>query len=165
MDRYYYLISSLPLLQFSKAPALDSQGFIHEAGKWLSHADLAALSRAAVNNFNQESGDTPLLRKYKEFEYALRARLAAYRKAKKQNSDYALSRDLSSVIQEGGNPLEIEKKLLRLRWDFLEGLGMGHFFDADFLVVYYLKLQLLERLFQFNKEAGRANLRVYSVVE
>jgi len=69
------------------------------------------------------------------------------------------------IIQEGKNPLEIEKRLMRAQWDFLEEQEIGHFFDLDFLIIYYLKLQILERMFSFNKEKGQQNLEAYSLVE
>ncbi|MGD9015650.1 MAG: hypothetical protein PVI33_06480, partial [Candidatus Omnitrophota bacterium] len=76
MDKYYYLIASLPLLKFTEAPFLSGTSFITEAKKWLSPDDFAILSKVDINNFLIDEKDTPLLRKWKEFEYSNRSELA-----------------------------------------------------------------------------------------
>jgi hypothetical protein len=165
MDKYYYLIASLPLLKFMGLPPISRENFILEAKKWLSREDYITLSSVSINNFFHNPKDTPLLREWKDFEYSTRVELASYRRAKKQHSEYKIKKDLSAIIQEGDNPLETENKLLSLKWNFLEEQEIGHFFDLDFLIIYYLKLQMLERLASFNKEKGKQNLEAYSLVE
>ena len=123
------------------------------------------LSRVDINNFLEDTKDTALLRRWKNFEYSTRVELAFYRKTKRQNAEHKIRKELSSIIQEGRNPLEIERGLLHLKWDFLEEQEIEHFFDLDFLIIYYLKLQILERLGSFNKEKGKQNLEAYSQVE
>ena len=49
---------------------------------------------------------------------------------------------------------EVEKKLLEWRWNFIEELSTYHYFDLEFLVLYLLKLQILEKLSLFDKERG-----------
>ena len=165
MDKYYYLIASLPLLKFAEPPSLSREDFMNEAGKWIAKEDLMILSRTDINNFLRAPTDTPLVSRWKDFEYATRLQLAFYRRAKKQNTEYRMRKDLSSIIQESRDPLEIETRLLRVKWDFLEEQEIGHFFDLDFLIVYYLKLQILKRLASFNKEKGKQNLAAYSLVQ
>jgi hypothetical protein len=41
--------------------------------------------------------------------------------------------------------LEAEKILDQARWNFLDALSFGHYFDFDYLLVYGLKLKILER--------------------
>jgi len=165
MDKYYYIIASLPLLKFTEPPAISSKNFITESEKWLSLDDFAILSKVDINNFLINEKDTPLLKKWKEFESLIRRELAFYRRAKRQGAEYKIRKDLTSIIQESSNPLEIEIKLLGIRWDFLEEQEIEHFFDLDFLVIYYLKLQILERLASFHKEKGKQRFEIYSAVE
>ena len=40
------------------------------------------------------------------------------------------------------------------RWEKLDGLSVGHYFDIDWLVVYMLKLLVLERNGKMTKEEG-----------
>ena len=165
MDKYYYLTASLPLLKFTEAPLITREDFIAEAEKWLSGEDFFILSKVDINNFLQDYKYTPLLKEYKEFEYSTREELALFRTARRQNIEYKMRKDLSGIIQEDINPLEIERKLLLLRWNFLEEQEIGHFFDLDFLIIYYLKLQILERLASFNKEKGKERFEIFSKVE
>jgi len=68
------------------------------------------------------------------------------------------------VIKEG-NPLEIEKKLLLLRWNLIEEKQQEHHFDLEFLILYFLKLQILDRLSSFNKEKGQEIFQKISKVD
>ena len=79
--------------------------------------------------------------------------------------EYKIRKDLSEIIQGDDNPLEIERRLLHLRWNFLEEQEIGHFFDLHFLIIYYLKLQLLQRLFSFDKQKGKVRFEANSLVE
>jgi hypothetical protein len=58
------------------------------------------------------------------------------------------------------NPLEAERLLNRARWQFLEELEVGHYFDVERLVIYSLKLQLLERIALHDQEKGREQFEV-----
>ena len=165
MDKYYYLVSSLPLLKFAERPFLTKEEFIIEARKWLEDADFIILSKADINNFLEHKKDIPTLKKYKKFELSLREELASYRKVRIKKVEYKIRKDLSDIIQDNKNPLEIEIGLLFLRWEFLNEEEVGHFFDLSFLIIYYLKLQILERLFSFDKEKGKERLEAYSSVE
>ncbi len=57
------------------------------------------------------------------------------------------------------NPLDAELLLNNARWQFIEELSAGHFFDLEFLVAYRLKLQLQERRAMFEEEKGFAAYR------
>jgi hypothetical protein len=165
MDKYYYLIASLPLLKFMEPPSITREVFLAQVEKWLSVEDFILLNEADINNFLHHPKDTLLLRRWKDFEYSTRAQLAFYRRAKRQNAEYRIRKDLGSIIQESSNPFQTEIKLSRLKWDFLEEQEIEHFFDLDFLIIYYLKLQILERLFSFDKQKGKEKFEVFSQVE
>ena len=64
---------------------------------------------------------------------------------------------LTSSVQWATNqesPVESELSLDRLRWERIEALSKGHYFDIDYLITYALKLQLLERWERINSEGG-----------
>ncbi len=54
-----------------------------------------------------------------------------------------------------GSPADAEDALGRARWSILDRLEVGHYFDIDTLVIYHLRLQLLERKARMNDETGR----------
>jgi hypothetical protein len=65
------------------------------------------------------------------------------------------------MAMETESPREADELLDRARWRWLNEFEALHFFDLERLVIHALKLQLLERRWQFNKEAGRKALSGY----
>ncbi len=153
MDKYYYLIAQLPMLFFEKPALMGIEAFLEEAAKWLSRRDNQQLVKIQYDDIFRPSKGQRSLRKVKTFESALRNDLALWRRSMKEGGDYKPSQTPPSARE--GNPLEVEKKLLRLRWDFITELEKDHHFDFDTVALYYLKLQILGRLFRFEKEKGR----------
>ena len=43
------------------------------------------------------------------------------------------------------------------RWQIVDRLESGHYFDVDFFSAYYLKLQILERKGLFDYQVGKTN--------
>ena len=158
MDKYYYFASQLPFLRFPEKSFVDEDFFLKEALKWLSPRDMGVLSGLDINDFKVRGIDPPFLRRYKDFEYRLRYDLSLLRRP--QEGRYTSSR-LRQVL-EGRNPLEAEKELMRLRWEFIEEQELDHYSDMDFFIAYFLKLQILKRFFSFNKDIGSEKFRDYS---
>ncbi|MGQ9561010.1 MAG: DUF2764 family protein [Candidatus Oleimicrobiaceae bacterium] len=153
MDKHYYLVSQLPTLYFDRETYLTVDAFLQEAAKWLSAAEYAVLAAVDFTDVTVAQHCPTVLARYKDFERHLRSDLAAWRQAQRAGQEYRPSTFPLSLVREG-NPLEIEKRLLRLRWDFIEQQESEHHFDLEFLILYMLKLQILRRLFTFNKEKG-----------
>ena len=153
MDKYYFLIAELPTLFFGKEPEISVEYFLAEAEKWMNAKDFQILSRVDINDYLWNPKNPRVLRDYLDFEEKLRSDIAQFRESKKQDLDYKPASFPASVIKEG-NPLEIETKLLELRWSVIDEMEREHHFDLGFLVLYYLKLQILRRYFTFNKEEG-----------
>lgn len=153
MDKHYYLIAQLPALFFGKETYMTIAVFLQEAERWLNRKEYALLSRVDLDDTRFLADDPQTLRDYKQLEFSLRSELALWRNARRLGQEYRPTSFPLSLFEEG-NPLEIEIRLLRLRWDFLEEQEVGHHFDFDLLVLYYLKLQILRRLATFDKIKG-----------
>lgn len=159
MDKYFYFVSELPFLQFGKEAGIKREDFLSEAKKWLTDKGISVLYKSNINEFSGYKSHLPsFLKDYMDFKYDIRKPIALWRKKKKSGEDYKLSGKVGEIISQG-NPLEVEKKLLKWQWDFLDDKETGHAFDLEFLVSYFLKLQLLERLFSFDKEKGESKFR------
>jgi len=150
MDKCYYFVSQLPFLIFGQESYIDRERFLDEAKKWLSGKDFSTISGVSLNDFYPRDGDNEVLAKYKNFERTLREGIASFRK---NESRTGTSFNLN--LNEG-TPLEIERTLLHLRWEFIESLEEGHFFDLEILILHFLKTQVLERLLTFDREKGTA---------
>ncbi|MFH1767698.1 MAG: DUF2764 family protein [Candidatus Omnitrophota bacterium] len=155
MDRYYYFVSQLTYLFFGMDLPLDKKDFFKQSAIWLSGSDLNQLARADINDFDIKPDDDPIIKEYKSFEFTLRDRIARYRKAVIDGDEYQLPEGLEQTVGEG-NPLEVEKKLLLMRWRFIEEKEIFHYYDRGALIVYFYKLQILQRMAAFNKERGKA---------
>ncbi|MCK9243690.1 MAG: DUF2764 family protein [Candidatus Marinimicrobia bacterium] len=160
MDKYYYLIAQLPVLYFGRESALTMEQFLDEAAKWLSLDDFSRLEKVDLQATEINKNDPPIIRQVKDFELELRLELVNWRTAQKKNRDYKIMTFPANLVREG-NPLAVEKNLLLWRWQFLEALEIGHHFDLDFLILYYLRLQILKRLFIFDKKLGREKYQQY----
>jgi hypothetical protein len=153
MDKYYYLVSLLPTLVFDKSPEISFDYFMTEAEKWTSPRDLSILSNLDIRDVTDKQSDTRVLREYKQLETAVRSDLAEWRKQKQNGKEYKPSAFPASLISDV-NPLQAERNLLQLRWDFLSEKEREHHFDLDSLILYNLKLQIQRRLMSFDKEKG-----------
>ncbi|MBI5415752.1 MAG: DUF2764 family protein [Candidatus Omnitrophica bacterium] len=54
---------------------------------------------------------------------------------------------------------EAEKILSKARWQFLEELGMEHYYDFEGVFIYYLKLEILKRHQEYGSPEGRNRLQ------
>ncbi len=62
---------------------------------------------------------------------------------------------LAREAMKDSSPLKVEFSLLQIRWNFLEDYIVGHYFDLTALIIYGLKLQLLERKGLFTVDKGQ----------
>lgn len=158
---YYYLVSSLPYLEFEKEISVSAGDFIFECEKWLGGRDLEILHGVNIDSIGLDVKDSFVVKEWKEFNKGLKEDLAGVRRSKKSlvgekvSSAYpAGSVSRYREIFEENTPLLMEKKMERIRWDFIEWYESWYDFDINRLVLYLLKLQILERLAGFNKEKG-----------
>ncbi|HDQ45588.1 MAG TPA: DUF2764 family protein [bacterium] len=163
MDKYYYLVAQLPSLVFDRENPISVQTFLEEAEKWLSVSDFRALKQARLDDPENRSGGPGVWRRYGEFESRFRRELGQWRQALRDGSETRPDTFSPSLVKEG-NPLEVEKKLLARRWEVIAEEEKDHHFDLGFLVLYYLKLQILQRLSVFDKEKGMEHFQTMSRV-
>ncbi len=163
---YYYASAALPMLFFSEKPLITTEEFLTFCSEQLSSGDYVVMLQSSLEIGNEKAIENPILEKWRTWETSLRNELASIRAQQLQKDREEHMREGIEVIGmddlvknalAGDNPLETEKKFYESRWNYLEELGTNIFFTLDSLIVYYLKLQLLEKLFQFDPEAGEEN--------
>ena len=97
----------------------------------------------------------PTIEKWLAFDTALRNELVKIRAHSKKTEaakyvrgeslvDMAISHAAMSS-HRSASILEAEKLLDEARWQALDDLGFGHYFDTAFLILYAYKLKMLER--------------------
>lgn len=160
---YYYLVASLPHLKFGAVPPLTRGQFLSRCAGQVSAAHYRVL--AGVERFQARPTKTglALLDRWHERERALRNALASARAKRLGIAAAAHLRDfrpdprLAGIAQRVitlDSPLAADEELDRVRWRFLEDLAFGRYFDLETLVVYLLKLRILERRARFDPVAG-----------
>ncbi|MCF7929847.1 MAG: DUF2764 domain-containing protein [Spirochaetales bacterium] len=66
---------------------------------------------------------------------------------------------------QADTPLEGERILDQARWQFLDDLSVGHYFDLEALIIYYLQLKILNRWQQFTPEKGEEKFQqIYDAI-
>jgi len=153
MNKYYYLVASIPYIKFGDIPPYTKDKFIEEGRKWLSPEDMKRLLSADLENPEIAPEDIELLKDWKRFDMFLREGLARARAARKNNDGYKVSDELKNIIEQP-NPLLMEMALEETRWDYIEGKSVIYQFDVNWLVLWFLQLQILERIQRFNKDKG-----------
>lgn len=142
------------MLHFNSGPALSLDNFINRCAELIPQKDLDLIKRV----ISTPAYDLPVsgkLLKWREFDLCLRNELARARAARKKiNPDKFLREGASSDINithiaqaalRKSSILEAEKYLDLERWEVLDEMAQGHYFDLGFLLVYALKLVILER--------------------
>lgn len=157
MPAYYtYLISSLPMLNFSAKLPFSLEDFFTKCENLIPEKEFEILRSAC----QQDSlflviWSIASLKQWVDFETALRNELVRARASRKKidplkflrlpDSSQAEISHLAMAAYRSSSILGAEKILDQARWNFLEALSFGHYFDFDYLLVYGLKLKILER--------------------
>ena len=163
MDKYFYIVAQLPTLVFDRENPITVETFLQEAEKWLPLRDLKKLKAARLDASGTEKKLPGVFQRYREFESRFHKELGEWRQSLRDGSESRPETFSPSLVKEG-NPLEIEKRLLAKRWELIDDAEEGHHFDLGILILYYLKLQILQRLAIFNKEKGMENFQTMSRV-
>lgn len=152
-NKYYYLVSSLPLLQFDDKPGIIKKEFLSECGKWVNLPEFKILQAVDIDSFKMPSGNKQIIRQWKKLDSSLRDDLSKARRIRQDADDEKLPASMLSVFDKE-TPFLMEKEFARKQWVILDELELGHYFDINILIIYFLKLQILERFATFNKDEG-----------
>ncbi|MDD4294660.1 MAG: hypothetical protein PHP69_04015 [Candidatus Omnitrophica bacterium] len=155
MDRYYYFVNTLPVLYFSKKPDINKKVFIDEAEKWLTGNDFSILKKLLKNEYETITKKTAELDAYFYFISEMTEQIVKWR----QEKESILFPAVAKILSSDSDPLKKEIALLKMRWDMLVELEYGHFYSNVFIFVYFLKLEILDRLYTFDKEIGMVKFK------
>jgi hypothetical protein len=153
-DFYTYIIASLPALTFPALPPINRQKFL-DACRDLVTAEELLLLEALLEDKELPVKDYALLARWVDFDTALRNELVNLRAGRKRKDPQKYIREniywspeaihAAMAAYKDISILDAEKILDLERWRYLDELCAGHFFDFEFLIIYALKLKILER--------------------
>ncbi len=152
------------MLSLEAEKFMTEEEFLSTCETTISEKDFEDLKASLLLPIQGAVVSDPLLKGWYDWENTLRCELVKLRAAKKGTdaekyiTDNPGEAGLAEVAREAFNqssPLESEKVLDRARWEYLDMLEAGHLFDIGKLIIYYLKLQLLNRRALLNREIGQ----------
>jgi hypothetical protein len=153
---YIYFISSLASLHFEQRPPFNFKRFLEMCAEFIPQEDFRILENLPQpKDFFYKDIREPVISRWVSYDTALRNELAKVRsmRGRIEASKYlrqqafteASLAQLAIAAHRNTLLIEAEKMLDRARWNFLDGLSFGHYFDLDFLIIYAYKLMILER--------------------
>lgn len=143
------------MLNFGAAMPFSLEKFMQLCRDLIPEEDLNLLNIAVSDKEYTYEGSQVTLKNWHAFERCLRNELAKIRAAKMHQdfhqyirlpdaAEAFISRTALNVSRAPAM-LEAESMLDQARWQFLDELCVGHFFDIDYLITYAYKLLILER--------------------
>lgn len=157
MSAYYaYLVSSLPMLTFGIKPPFSFEVFIEKCKSLIPDGEREVIRKiSAQGAFSLQDEGSEVLKKWKYFDINLRNELVKVRAARKKVDLLKYLRHdecsepqivhIASLALRNPSIFEAEKALDLERWRLLDELSYGRYFDFDTLIIYALKLLILER--------------------
>jgi hypothetical protein len=164
---YYYIAASLPMIVSPEQELpMSSDDFLEVCRRFMVESDYTGLANSTLE---PDGADAPgMCRTYRSWGRSRRDALVRLRAASQKLDPAEYLRESESVFGTSGiaahamaasTPLEAEIYLDNQRWQYIDELSMGHFFDIEFLRGYRMKLLLLERRAKFEEERGFAAYR------
>ncbi len=171
MAEYYYFAASLPMLRMDREAPMSYSTFMEKASEHLSERDYSDLCLAVFGSTSDEAS-LRIVREWQEYAGHINALLNKVRAERLGFSGYSADREDKALentlrdIVENKDPLEGEKAILALYFDFLTSREESTPFSSRALMIYALKLQILERMNAFDEVKGRAEFdKLYGVIE
>lgn len=144
------------MLHFGMKPPFSFARFLKNCQGFIAEKDILLFSNlpATIDDY-RESVRHPTIAEWLAFDTALRNELVKIRAQGKKREAAKYLRGESPVdaaishaaisSHRSASILEAERILDEARWQALDALGFGHYFDTDFLILYAYKLKILER--------------------
>lgn len=165
--QYYYVISALPTLFLNKELPIRKRDFLSICKENLRTADFEMISSIDFFKVEPVTSSLDIIRSFFRWESGLRNELIRLRadslglKSEEflRNEIYDHSRML--IAEEAflaDSPLMAEDILNKARWNYLDKLEFSHYFDIEILAIFFIKLQILERISLFDEVKGLEKL-------
>ena len=176
---YYYLVASLPTLSFEGKAPFSCADFLKECRSHLNDEDFLRLEKAISADEEMPLVIPGMVGAWVTFNRNVRNEIAILRASRGMASRALTSSadihgerqyvpQLTELVEgasKATDPLTAEKILDAARWRHLEELVTGHYFDLEVLIVYALKLKILDRYVVIASSAGKEIYEEYKKVK
>jgi len=172
MSLYFYFSASLPMLEFRTPSTLSLEKYLEDAQRLLPQKDFNAIEQALEPDPQVSRRSVyPLVREWGQLNHRMCNQGAYVRaaSAKKDPASFVRGKyevdsalvDLFHQADKADNLLQGELLVDEYRWKILDELEQGHFFDLENLIIYALRLQILERQEKMTSVKGKQKLEEY----
>ncbi|MDP2941413.1 MAG: DUF2764 family protein [Candidatus Omnitrophota bacterium] len=155
-SHYPYLVASLPMLHFGMKPPFSLEKFLRDCRDLIPEKDYAVLiALPDAGSCGREFTAHPVIKAYLSYEASLRNAVLRVRASRRHidparylraDGDFGAALEhLALASHRHPSLLEAEQMLDSARWQALEHLSFGHYFDLGVLIIYAYKLIILER--------------------
>ena len=134
-------------------PAITSQYFLDTCADLVTREEFTILKGILEGELPESS--YAVLKQWSDFEGALKNELVRLRSGRKRKDPARYLRQnnywsseiphIAMAAYKNTSILEAERILDSQRWRFLDNLSFGHYFDFEFLIIYALKLRIIQR--------------------
>ena len=153
MAYYTYILSSLPALRFGVPVPIAPGEFLRISKGLIPEEEHGLLSR--IFGGELPTGNNDILKKWITFDTTLRNELVKIRSARRGeghekyirpggSEDFAITH-IALHAQRTPSILKSVLVLDKARWDYLNELSIGHYFDLDALLIYAFELSILKK--------------------
>lgn len=156
-DKFYYLVASLPYLSIDEDPKITMNDFLQEASKWLSDEE-----KKILVSLEDNKSQTEVIAMWNSFFEEIQKEAVLTRQSRRDNKNIKEGKYSERIFSQK-TPLEMEKQLERIKWEYIDSIEAKYNFDLNRLVCYCLKLKIIERIKKFNKEKGE--IKFYNLCE
>ncbi len=166
-EQYYYVIASLPYLSLSEEPYIRRNDFLANCKSYLKRTDFDILESVSLFDTGEKEVSLGVIRRFFRWDRGIRNVLVRLRAKSLGLEPDEFIRDgivdhsqelLAEEAFNANSPLMAEDILNKAKWKYLDKLEFGHYFDIEILVIFFIKLQILERISSFDADQGREKL-------
>lgn len=159
--QYYYLVSLLPALVFGNKTPISSGTFMQYCRTHLASKDNAVLQKLTAEENNL--GFNRFYDEWYKWDHDLKKELGHVRAAmmssestrhSPQSGMHKVTGGIIHEILSARTPLEAEVILARVRWEHLDKMEFGYYFDFEKIIAYAMKLKIMERIDLFDPVKG-----------
>ena len=152
------------MLHFGMKPPISYPDFLKACRFELNKDDIDVIERLSIEPSADTEDELPLLGEWKKFNRILGNELVRSRAVKKgkdpnkylrgDNGADPFVAPFTHWAVNQDSPIEAELYLDKIRWEKIEEITEGHYFDMEYLAAYGFQLKILERWARINSLDG-----------
>lgn len=152
------------MLSYEAKPPLTVDFFLEECQRLLDASDYTLIYALLTEDDPPLKTHNALVAAWVQFNRQLRNELVWFRAGRLNKDPLLFMRGERSAdpflidkihqAAKAANPLEVQKAIDKIIWQFLDELAVGQYFNVEFLCVYGLKLKMLHKNQEYHSPKG-----------